>query len=257
MKNFSVLIKTMFAVFFLLQIIFYSSLYAGVPNNNEIKDDIEPIKNEKFRVGNLSKVFTTTVILQMVDEKRIQLGTPISRFYPEIPNGDHISLEDLMTGKVLINDFLEGGRFYNRIYSDYVFEELTSNSKNPVVDEFTDPNFLFLGGVVEKISGNTYTNEITTRIINKLSLKNTFNYSGSPDEVKTRGSFNEMLDVWDLSSVEGAGSIVSTIFDIDKLKQSILNDHFISDKGVSALKKILSYNQIELFETDSISSIIK
>lgn len=258
MKNFSAIIKTMFAVFFLLQIIFYTSLYAeSTPYIKLPNKDIELVQNEKFRIGNMSKVFTSTVILQMIDEHRIQLGTPISRFFPEIPNGHHISLGDLMMGKHQITDFLPGGRFYKRIYSDFVFEELTQQNPHENTLEFTDPNFIFMGMIVEKISGNTYTHEINERIIEKISLKNTFNYTGSPDEMKTQDSWSEMLNVWDLQSVQGAGSIVSTIFDMDQLKRSILNDHILSDKGVNILKQILLSNQIDLLETDTVSSKVK
>jgi len=262
MKNFAIIIKAMFAVFFLLQIIFYTNLYAGnsiqeFTSNKNSQIKFEPIKTEKHRIGNWSKVFTSTIILQMIDEKKIQLGTPISRFYPEIPNGDHITIEDIMTGKLYINDFLAGGKFYHRMYSDFVFEELTSASSNTNTTDFTDPNFLFLGAIVEKVSGNTYTNEVKTRIIDKVSLKNTFNYSGSPDEVKTKNPLNEWLDVWDLQSVQGAGSIVSTVYDLVQLKKSILNDHLISDKSVNVLKRILLLNNIEMFETDTVSSIVQ
>ena len=52
--------------------------------------------NTKFRIGSVSKTFTATIIMQMVDEKKLALNTKLSSFFPSIPNAKLITIENLL-----------------------------------------------------------------------------------------------------------------------------------------------------------------
>ena len=48
--------------------------------------------NDHFRIGSNTKTFTGTVILQLVDEGKLGLDDPVSKYQPEVPNGENLSL---------------------------------------------------------------------------------------------------------------------------------------------------------------------
>src|SRR5262249_51500818 len=52
----------------------------------------------KFRLGSISKQFTATLILQLVEEGKLDLQAPISRYLPDYPatNGDRITTHQLL-----------------------------------------------------------------------------------------------------------------------------------------------------------------
>ena len=57
----------------------------------------DPVTTEDaFRVGSITKTMTGTVILQLVQEGKLKLDDPVSKFYPGIPNGDTITIADLL-----------------------------------------------------------------------------------------------------------------------------------------------------------------
>src|ERR687893_654661 len=51
---------------------------------------------EHVRVGSNTKTMTATVILQLVDEGRISLDDPVSRYRPDVPNGENITIAQLL-----------------------------------------------------------------------------------------------------------------------------------------------------------------
>ena len=57
----------------------------------------EPVTlDDHVRIGSNTKTMTATVILQLVDEGRIGLDDPVSRYRPDVPNGEDITIAQLL-----------------------------------------------------------------------------------------------------------------------------------------------------------------
>jgi CubicO group peptidase (beta-lactamase class C family) len=70
--------------------------------------DYEFISNTvdtKYSLASVSKQFTATAILQLVDKKQISLNDKLSRFFPDFPKGDSISIHLLFAHIELQNDY--------------------------------------------------------------------------------------------------------------------------------------------------------
>ena len=52
--------------------------------------------DQHVRVGSNTKTWTGTVILQLVQEGRLNLNDPVSAYRPDVPNGAHITIEHLL-----------------------------------------------------------------------------------------------------------------------------------------------------------------
>ena len=62
------------------------------------------------RIGSLTKTFTVTALLQLVDQGKVELGDPISSYVASVPSGDQITLRDLAqmrSGLVTFDDVPE------------------------------------------------------------------------------------------------------------------------------------------------------
>jgi D-alanyl-D-alanine carboxypeptidase len=53
--------------------------------------------DDHIRVGSVTKTWTTTVILQLVQENKLSLDDPVSKHRPDVPGGDRITVEQLLT----------------------------------------------------------------------------------------------------------------------------------------------------------------
>src|SRR5947209_1756674 len=49
-----------------------------------------------FRIGSITKTFVGTVILQLVDEGKLKLDDPISKYQAEVPNGNNITVREVL-----------------------------------------------------------------------------------------------------------------------------------------------------------------
>ena len=52
--------------------------------------------DDHFRIGSNTKTFTGTVVLQLVDEGKLGLDDPVSEYQPEVPNGENITIRQLL-----------------------------------------------------------------------------------------------------------------------------------------------------------------
>ncbi|MBV8346227.1 MAG: beta-lactamase family protein, partial [Mycolicibacterium sp.] len=51
---------------------------------------------DHVRIGSITKTWTGTVILQQAQEGKLSLDDPVSKFRPDVPGGDHITIAELL-----------------------------------------------------------------------------------------------------------------------------------------------------------------
>lgn len=50
----------------------------------------------RHRIGSVTKTFTAVMVFQLIEEEKLSLSTRLSEYYPEIPNADHITVENML-----------------------------------------------------------------------------------------------------------------------------------------------------------------
>lgn len=63
--------------------------------------------DDHIRIGSNTKTWTGTVILQLVQEGKIALDDPVSKYRPDVPNGDNITIEQLLMMRSGLADYTE------------------------------------------------------------------------------------------------------------------------------------------------------
>jgi D-alanyl-D-alanine carboxypeptidase len=141
--------------------------------------------NDLFRIASNTKTFTITVLLQLIDEGKLTLDDKLSSFYPDFPKADTVTIRMLCNMTSGIRQYEENNNFVSALINDYHTnfppDELINYSK--VLPYYFEPgtgfhyanvNTVICGRIIEKLTGNKLEQEIKTRIIDKLGLKNTF-----------------------------------------------------------------------------------
>ena len=62
---------------------------------------------DHVRIGSITKTWTGTVILQQAQEGKLSLDDPVSRFRPDVPNGDHITIAELLNMRSGLYNYTE------------------------------------------------------------------------------------------------------------------------------------------------------
>jgi CubicO group peptidase (beta-lactamase class C family) len=78
--------------------------------------DIPNAPNTKHRLGSITKQFTAMLILQLVEEGKLDLESPITTYLPDYPkaNGDKITTHHLLTHTAGIPNYTNFPGFFQK-----------------------------------------------------------------------------------------------------------------------------------------------
>jgi D-alanyl-D-alanine carboxypeptidase len=118
-------------------------------------------------------------------EEKLSLEDKLSKFYPDWPRADEVTIRMMCNMSSGIFDITGNPDFFAQLglnpLKNWTPDELINFAKdkpyyfNPGTGfHYSNTNTTLIGMIIEKITGNTLHHEIKTRIIEKLSLSNTF-----------------------------------------------------------------------------------
>ena len=61
-----------------------------------IADEIKATKNTKYRIGSITKMYTASMIMLLIEEDKLSLDTKLDKFYPEIENAGKITIKHML-----------------------------------------------------------------------------------------------------------------------------------------------------------------
>lgn len=174
--------------------------------------------DSRFRLASITKLFTATVILQLVDEHKLSLDDTLAEILPgekaaEIPHADVVTVAALLDHTSGIRSFTDIDPFWDEAYGnrglDRIWkpEELVGYAlkKNPYFEpgtpgkrHYSNTNYVLLGMIIERITDKPLVENYRSRIFLPLALTDTILEGFEPgmDEVLHsfhRAGFGERL----------------------------------------------------------------
>lgn len=157
-------------------------------------DQANNLKNTthtRFRIGSMYKMFTAVAVLQLVEQGRIALDAPLSRYLPDYPNAalaTQVSIRQLLnhtggTGDIFTEEY-NAKRNEVREHADYLHlfgaraPAFTPGSK----EEYSNYGYVLLGAVIERVTGKSYHEVVNEAIFIPVGMLDT----GAEPEEKMR-----------------------------------------------------------------------
>lgn len=226
------------------------SVYQKSIGYADVDEKIKATVNTQYRIGSVSKMLTATLVMQLIDEGKLSLGTTLSDFYPELPNSDQITIQQLLQHQSGIFDIIKSTNFQEWMVEKRSKDELLSKIKgNGSIfspgekRDYSNTNYIILTFIVEDIENEDFANILEKRILKPLQLKNTY-YGDKTDSKKLVASSYEKKDsVWvkpshiHLSIPLGAGGIISTPEDLNKFMNGLFDGELVSENSLAIMKK--------------------
>ena len=134
-----------------------------------------------FQIGSVSKVWTATVAMQLVDEGLLHLDTPIVEYLPELRLAD-ADVNKRVTMRHLLNHTsgIDGDVFTDTGRGDDCLEryvaalgEVAQNHPLGATWSYCNAGFSLAGRVIEKITGGTWDQAMRERVFARLGLSHT------------------------------------------------------------------------------------
>jgi hypothetical protein len=177
------------------------------------------------------------------------------KFYPKIPNADKITIHHLLHHRTGIPDFLNDdptvGEF---IYVENKKEDLVKRIENYTSafepnsqHKYSNSNYNLLGYIIEDITKKSFSENVNTRIVKKIGLKNTL-FPTKIDITKNEG-YSYFFDgknwakvpEWHSSLSFTAGAMASTTDDLNLFLEALLEGKLTSKSSLEQMKSMEDY----------------
>ncbi len=145
-----------------------------------------------FRNGAVAISYVATLLLQLVDENKVSLDDKLSRWLPDIPNADRVTLGQLAWMTSGYRDYVIGNEAFDKVLLENPFRQFEVQDLLAYADlqtllyepgtswNYAHTNYILLGLALEKITGKTIPVLMQERIFTPLKLRNTLDPGGTP-----------------------------------------------------------------------------
>ncbi|MET9606330.1 serine hydrolase domain-containing protein [Streptomyces sp. NPDC006512] len=196
--------------------------------------DRTPLKTDMYsRIGSVTKTFTVTGVLQLVDRGLVGLDDPIAKYVDGVPGGGGITVRQLAAMRSGLYDYTSDPKFLDSLRADprrsYTPRQLLAYAfAHPPVFapgaewQYSNTNTVLLGLLVEKVSGQPLAGYLREHVFAPLGLDSTSLPAGSafPEphasgytSFSPSGAVVEATD-WNPSWAWAAGAVVSDLEDL-------------------------------------------
>ncbi|MBZ0180734.1 MAG: serine hydrolase [Melioribacteraceae bacterium] len=198
----------------------------------------------KFRIGSISKQFTAAIILQLVEEGKINLQGKITDYLPEYrkDTGEKITIHQLLnhtSGIIsytnLPNVWADSLRLpYEK---DYFIEHFHSGDLEFEPGEkfvYNNTGYYLLAAIAEEVTGESFGDLLQTRLLDKAGMTNSgseddeFVISNAASGYLKRGPKFQKDPYMYMLNVMGAGHMYSTVGDLYKWDRALYTEKILS-----------------------------
>lgn len=210
--------------------------------------------NARVRIASNTKMFTATVVLQLVGEGLVELDEPIETYLPGLVQG--ITVRQLLQHTSGLPDYDEV-----LLGQDYLAVQHTYFEPRQLVDaalsrprlfepgegwSYSNTNYVLAGLLVQKVTGRPVGEEITRRIIEPLGLRDTY----WPEEQTIRGPHphsywpgadGQLVDVTeqDVSAGWAAGQLIGTPRDLNTFLTALIGGRLLKPAQLKEMRTLV------------------
>ena len=198
-----------------------------------------------YQIGSVSKLITATMLMQLAEKGKLNIQDKLSKYYPEAPNADKITIESLLNHTSGLGDYV--GENYQWIFKKSVGDKAIMDTIKAQGVEFqpgektrySNSGYYLLSRILVKIYKKPYNVILKENILSKANLKNTFSVLDNPKNVfksykNEDGKWTEVED-FDFRNCIGLGDIVSTPNDMNLFINALFNGKFVKKETLEKM----------------------
>lgn len=200
-----------------------------------------------FRIGSVTKQFTALAILKLQAEGKLSVQDKLTKYIPDFPRGDEVTLRHLLTHTSGIHSYTDETDFMGRVTNATTTEAIIGLMKKYPYDfdpgakwHYDNSGYVLLGWIVAKVSGQSYADFVRESFFQPLGMTNTGVYraqAGLPHEALgyslEKTAFQRALN-WDMSWAGSAGALYSTVGDLYRWNEGLFNGRVLDAASLKA-----------------------
>ena len=205
----------------------------------------------KFRLGSITKQFTSMLIMQLVEKGKIKLDGKLTEYLPYYrkDTGDKVTIHMLLNHTSGIPSYTDQPAFtkdVSRKYyapDDFIKEQCSGDFQFEPGTKwvYNNSGYFILGAVIEHVTGMTYEEALTKNILEPLGLNDTGYDNSDPIIARRAGGYEKTASGFrnssflDMSLPYAAGSMYSTVEDLYKWDKALQTEKLVTKKSLDKI----------------------
>ncbi|UIX34582.1 serine hydrolase domain-containing protein [Streptomyces sp. GQFP] len=248
---------------------------AGVGN---LKTKQPRSAHDNFRAGSITKTFIATVMLQLAAEERLSLDDTVDKWLPGVVRGNghdgrKITLRQLLNHTSGIFNYTDDEYLQSEIFlpENFFKNKYRTWTPNEIVNiamghqpefapgtawGYSNTNYTLAGMVIQKVTGNSYGDEVRARVIEPLGLHGTY-MPGTDHRVPQPSSraYSQLAEnttgkIYDVtefnpSAANSAGEIISNPGDLNRFYSALMRGKVLPAKQLAEMKTTVSAEMVD------------
>ena len=200
----------------------------------------------RFRIASITKIFTAAAVLMLRDEGKLRLENSICEYIKGCPETwKAITLKHLLTHSSGIpDDFAEFSQLRREHGTPAEFIEAIKKHAPTFTpgarSQYSNSGYILLGGVIARVTGDSYANFLRKRIFEPLNMKQTIAETSHTPGVGTlgyswTGTNYQKTEQLDISGLSSATMVVSTAPDLFRFAESFQEGKLLKKSTVTEM----------------------
>jgi len=224
-------------------------VYSNAFGKANIELAVDNTTKTKFRIASITKTFTTVCILQLVERGQLHLEDPLSKYYPNYTNGNHITIHHLLTHTSGIANYTDDPHMLEWAVHPSTPEKIIERFSQKELDfspgeqyNYSNSGYILLGAILEQITGQSYEQYLQEHIFEPLGMKDS--RLDRPDyilDLRAAGyQFSEEGTIlnapfFNSTNAYSAGAIISTVEDLHIWDQALYTDQLLGKSSIDQM----------------------
>jgi D-alanyl-D-alanine carboxypeptidase len=203
----------------------------------------QPVQpQDRVHIGSITKTFVAAVVLQLAADGRLSLNDSVQKWLPGALNGPgydpaQVTIRQLLRQTSGIPDYTSAQGFLTEQSLEQTWQpqqlvDLALQQGPPVHGWlYSNTNYILLGMIIQKVTGQSPITEISRRILEPLGLRGTsFPLTSTQIPVPYAHGYYEGQDVTNVvnpSSTWTAGAMISTVDDVARFYRALLTGRLL------------------------------
>ncbi|OSZ81709.1 hypothetical protein CAP35_00115 [Chitinophagaceae bacterium IBVUCB1] len=211
-------------------------LFAKGYGYRDVAKKIANDTNTVFQIGSITKTYTATMVLMLQEQGKLNVKDKLAKYMPDYPDGEKITIENLLTHTSGIYNYTEDTTFANKgLFTTKSRKEMLAVFKDKLTGiepgttfNYSNSNYILLGYIIEDITGKPYYTALREMMLQPLGMHNTgSNFAGLKNKYKATGYFSIddnngiKAPLVDSSVSYAAGCIYTTVGDLMKWADAV------------------------------------
>lgn len=200
-----------------------------------------------FRIGSITKQFTAMGIMILKERGVLKVSDSINKYIPEYPNGDKITIFNLLTHTSGIAEYLneellkDTKQHYSPMNLINLFKDKPLNFNPGESYQYCNSNYVLLGYIIEKVSNMKYEDFLKENIFIPLKMEDTGYDHNEGLQKKAIGYkylndiMYEEIDPINMSTAYSAGALQSTIEDLYRWDQALYTNKLLKKESIDKI----------------------